>query len=676
LRRFNSKKPRKPVGRKSPKEFSIAATHLEDRTTLFDPKAPDRLIGYNPLRPISGLAVANHAERIWEAIRTAWGEATFQQTPQLARWLLNALYVVRSAEATLLDILGVLDFEDSSARQTLLQKVNHPEVLREWERFEVLPARRREEMLASTLARLHAFCMNPIIRQILSPKDYSLDLQSIMAEGGILLVNLRRYNPLAEEHVRLLGSLLVQDIIAHVFSRPEGARRPVFLICDEFQNFVSGSGQFNKVLDEGRSFGLFLTLAHQHLAQLKEEDPKLFASVMTNCQTKIIFGSCSNSDLKLLTEELTIGDFDPRTIKDEFTTLELDPIETTRITRSRNSTHEASQSQSRSFSEETNWSEQESESQETNWAEQESQSQEENWAEQISENESLSTALSLSATRGHSRSKGESYAESGSQAKGHGRSRGKSRGSGSYEGEGEVLTPPPDFTLVVGENGEVINQNLNSGTSLSRADSEGSNDFEITATGESHGDISIDTESESETEGLTIAHTRGVSRGSNRGGSVGVSRGRSQGGSVGLSRASSQGVSSGVTEGVQSGTSDAHTTGESIAPFYEYRKRRNVTSRTYVSFEEFIITQLQRLKGMLKTHFAIKIPHHSLVFLQAPYATPLALAPGRLEECFKKITSKPYYIDLPSADRLALRVSLPAGQDRKTEAQPLIDTWE
>jgi len=48
---------------------------------------------------------------------------------------------------------------------------------------------------------------------------------------------------------------------------PEKARRPFFLYVDEFQNFITDS--FETILSEARKYNLILTVANQHLAQLR-----------------------------------------------------------------------------------------------------------------------------------------------------------------------------------------------------------------------------------------------------------------------------------------------------------------------------------------------------------------------------------------------------------------------
>ena len=60
-----------------------------------------------------------------------------------------------------------------------------------------------------------------------------------------------------------------------------------------------------------------MILAHQHLALLKKEDEYLYASVMTNCKNKVVFGGLSKEDTDIMTDELVTGFVDLKAIKDE-----------------------------------------------------------------------------------------------------------------------------------------------------------------------------------------------------------------------------------------------------------------------------------------------------------------------------------------------------------------------
>jgi hypothetical protein len=87
-------------------------------------------------------------------------------------------------------------------------------------------------------------------------------------------------------------------------------------------------------IGRGRKFGLHLVLAHQHLHQLKEKDPEVYYSTLTNARVKAVFGGLIDEDLDILAKELYTGEFDPDQIKDEIWQTKFRPVETTRTIRS------------------------------------------------------------------------------------------------------------------------------------------------------------------------------------------------------------------------------------------------------------------------------------------------------------------------------------------------------
>lgn len=64
---------------------------------------------------------------------------------------------------------------------------------------------------------------------------------------------------------------------------PESKRTPVFLIVDEFQNFI-GEHLSHTLEEYGRKFKLYLTLAHQHVGQISVP---LRGAIMANMKNKI-----------------------------------------------------------------------------------------------------------------------------------------------------------------------------------------------------------------------------------------------------------------------------------------------------------------------------------------------------------------------------------------------------
>jgi len=87
--------------------------------------------------------------------------------------------------------------------------------------------------------------------------------------------------------------MLVSRLLWTALSRakdPVASRRQFFLFVDEFQNFITDS--FEQILSEARKYGLSLTIAHQHLDQLRSMgriSNKIERAVFGNVGTMISF---------------------------------------------------------------------------------------------------------------------------------------------------------------------------------------------------------------------------------------------------------------------------------------------------------------------------------------------------------------------------------------------------
>jgi hypothetical protein len=84
-------------------------------------------------------------------------------------------------------------------------------------------------------------------------------------------VNLSR-GKIGEDNSALLGAMMITKVQLAAMSRADTTvdnRPDSYLYVDEFQNFATES--FAVILAEARKYNLNLTMAHQYIAQLKEE---------------------------------------------------------------------------------------------------------------------------------------------------------------------------------------------------------------------------------------------------------------------------------------------------------------------------------------------------------------------------------------------------------------------
>src|SRR6266852_3172609 len=277
-----------------------------------------------------------------ESIRKCWGQGSFQETPRLARWLFNVAYALVSANVTFVQAQHLVNPSSSPERAAITARITNPRIRAEWEWLEAMKLDRREERIESTLNRIKPFVEHEAIRPMLGQYTKTLDFPNILSDKKILLVNLARQNVISEDNQHLLGTLLVNELLSAGFARRPQERQPFFVFIDEFSHFVTKDAC--EILDGGRKFGLHFTLAHQHLAQLKEKDPEVYYSTLTNARTKVVFGGLNDEDVELISKELYTGEFDPEQVKDEIWHRGFEPVETTRTVRGYSSSQSSGES--------------------------------------------------------------------------------------------------------------------------------------------------------------------------------------------------------------------------------------------------------------------------------------------------------------------------------------------
>ena len=304
-----------------------AALGLDNRAILFN-TGDGHLPTFNPFRR-NGLAVADQALWILGAIKACWGQETFEQTPQMLRWLFNAVSLAVEGDATFRDALEILQYEHSDIRRRFVERTADPLLKQEWSLYQALPPARRREETASAYARLRPFCTNPTVEKIVGKSAGSLDLgEHFLKAGRILATAFPRYRPLAPELTTMLRSLCTQSILAQALHIPLGERPPLVIVLEEAEHALEhDTGAIETILAEGRSLGIHLVLVFHTFAQVQKKNPALLASVLSHCQTKIIGGGIPDADLDILTPELYLQEWHPYIVRDEITGLEVEPVE-------------------------------------------------------------------------------------------------------------------------------------------------------------------------------------------------------------------------------------------------------------------------------------------------------------------------------------------------------------
>jgi hypothetical protein len=562
---------------------------FQKRLVLFDLSGAGNVLpGYNPLRE-NGLRIDLQTQWVRESVRSAWGNSSFETTPLLARMLYLTLYSARALSVDMLQALDVLR-PSPTLRHAAIQRITDPFVRGSLVAFDNLSDRFKAEQSNSTISRLEMFLCDEVVRKVIcSPQ--SLDLEQLLSERKIILVNFGRYQPLLPDAVKLLGRMFFNDLLAHLFKlHGEGKfdeDKPYYIICDEIQNFATK--QVCDALDEGAGIGCHMTIAHQHLHQLADEDQSVYLlhSVLSDARTKMCFGGLAPDDLQILSELLMMRHFDPWRIKHVQRNPVFVPVKTvvkvptfsTSRSKSRSVTESESETDSLTHSEEHSTSrghslaasvahttgEQESYSFGSNSSDTDSAQ----WGSSTSETHSQTRSrahtdgAAVGHARGHGRTisdgttdssgrnsaSGWSAGESSTDSSGRSAAAGRSQNSGlsttTSTGEGQVMLPVEERMFAcLEEEPVVLTTSAHTGSAEARSSSSGSSQMEGSQSG--HADSRMRGTSGVVGSSTAHAHSRGVADTSN------------ESDSITRSGADTTGFSEGVARSV--GTHEAHGT--------------------------------------------------------------------------------------------------------------------
>ncbi len=267
-----------------------------DDVILFDPSDFEHAVGLNFLECQGRFAtvernfVANEMidiiDRLYDLRRTGG--------PMFEAYMRNALLLLMASEVKGLTLTEVpLLFEDDDFRAYVKAKCTEPTVVRFWEK----QAERAggENSLANmgpyVASKLNQFTTNALVRPIIGQSHSTIDLRAAMDGGRIVLANLPK-GSLGALDCRLLGMLLLGKLLAAAMGRASLSavkRRTFYVYVDEVQSFATEA--LAHMLSEARKFGLCLTLANQHLAQLDGGSgaDRLLDSVLGNVGNLLLF---------------------------------------------------------------------------------------------------------------------------------------------------------------------------------------------------------------------------------------------------------------------------------------------------------------------------------------------------------------------------------------------------
>ena len=285
---------------------------LAKRIVLFSPATQtENVVGFNPIPKGIG-DPATTVQTFISNVLKAWGADDPTKFPGIRTWLYNIFYPIVQNNLTISECSPLINIHDKDHRLKYMEYIDDPEVRADWEDFQKLSNQQKMRLIEGAANRLRRFIRTDEMRLIFSQQSSSIDFADIIENKKILLVSLHGAGRIHDDDLSLLGVLLLSELFRVGMLRDAfDPTIPKFhLYIDEFGSYVTES--VAKMLDQIRKKKIFVTLAHQHLSQLQNEEVgrRVMDSIMTNCRVKFAFGGMGWEDADAMTHQIWPGHID------------------------------------------------------------------------------------------------------------------------------------------------------------------------------------------------------------------------------------------------------------------------------------------------------------------------------------------------------------------------------
>ncbi len=154
------------------------------------------------------------------------------------------------------------------------------------------------KMISPITNKIGRFLFSPTAKRILEQPKSTINFDTILNEGKVLLCNLSK-GKIGEDNSSVFGVLIMAKIQLAALKRarmkPEN-RKDFYLYVDEFQNFATPA--FAQILSEARKYRLSAILAHQTTSQIEEDS--LVNVTLANTGTVICFRTANPEDERMI----------------------------------------------------------------------------------------------------------------------------------------------------------------------------------------------------------------------------------------------------------------------------------------------------------------------------------------------------------------------------------------
>jgi len=247
---------------------------------------------------------------LMDSFRVLWGQSSFTDTPRIQKYLPAVIKALHAGGYTMAEARYFM--ENSPLYQPRREKILdslHPFDLDRAHLTQAFLTRFNYESFQSTVNRLMPF-MDRTMEVIFGAKE-GMNFTDLIAKKYIILVNLDPEGIYGQEHQRLLGTIIINEITYAISRlRNAGWKGVYYLYIDEAGDYATSKLAY--ILDKKRKSGLRLTLSHQRFDQFSDKD--VSSAIYGGTKIKVLFNTASRDDRDKMIRMMYGGDLEDRQV--------------------------------------------------------------------------------------------------------------------------------------------------------------------------------------------------------------------------------------------------------------------------------------------------------------------------------------------------------------------------
>lgn len=299
-----------------------------DKVFLVDPNHRykfSRIPAINPFHCRPSLIEAS-VSNMMDTMRTVFGVKDPSNTNIIEKYLPALFSVLHYTKLTFRDVVHFTDYDNPFAinkRAQIFDRYEHldpdPKINRMMQNeaqrdFSTLQGAfkntRSFDQFGSTVRRMEPVLRSKALSMILG-MPRGADFVKMVADGWVILVNLDTDHGLDKLSARLLGTIVINEVISAILRlRSHGWKKMFYLYIDEAGEYAND--KVADVLDLKPKIGLRLILAHQYLGQF--EDASVRDSIKNSAKLKVAFYVRDNEERLKIVKMMYGGKLEDRDV--------------------------------------------------------------------------------------------------------------------------------------------------------------------------------------------------------------------------------------------------------------------------------------------------------------------------------------------------------------------------